>query len=35
MSAASALRCRTQGFVELPPQAEPFPEGFIAQLYRW
>ena len=25
----------TQGFVELPPQAEPFPEGFIAQLYRW
>jgi len=25
----------TQGFVELPPQAEPFPQGFIAQLYRW
>ena len=25
----------TQGFVELPPQSEPFPQGFIAQLYRW
>lgn len=25
----------THGFVELPPQAQPFPKGFIAQLYRW
>ena len=23
------------GFVELPPRAEGFPEGFIASLYRW
>jgi molybdopterin molybdotransferase len=23
------------GFVELPPQAEPYPEGFVAALYRW
>jgi len=25
----------TDGFVELPPQGEPFPEGFVANLYRW
>ncbi len=25
----------TDGFVELPPQAEPFPEGFVTRLYRW
>ncbi|MGB6604035.1 MAG: hypothetical protein WBE65_07030 [Steroidobacteraceae bacterium] len=25
----------TQGFVELPPRTEGFPEGFIAELYRW
>jgi molybdopterin molybdotransferase len=25
----------TDGFIELPPGAEPFPEGFIASLYRW
>jgi molybdopterin molybdotransferase len=25
----------TDGFVELPPRSEPFPEGFIASLYRW
>jgi molybdopterin molybdotransferase len=25
----------TDGFIELPPRAEPFPEGFIASLYRW
>jgi molybdopterin molybdotransferase len=25
----------TDGFVELPPHAEPFPEGFVATLYRW
>ena len=25
----------TQGFVELPPRADPFPEGFVADLYRW
>jgi molybdopterin molybdotransferase len=25
----------TQGFVELPPRTEPFPEGFVADLYRW
>ena len=23
------------GFVELPPGAEGFPEGFVAPLYRW
>lgn len=26
---------RTHGFVELPPQSEPFPAGFIARFYRW
>jgi molybdopterin molybdotransferase len=25
----------TDGFVELPPRPEPFPEGFGADLYRW
>jgi len=25
----------TDGFVELPPSKEPFPEGFVASLYRW
>lgn len=25
----------TTGFVELPPQAESYPEGFVANLYRW
>lgn len=25
----------TDGFVELPPQPEPYPEGFVADLYRW
>jgi molybdopterin molybdotransferase len=25
----------TQGFLELPPKIEAFPEGFIADLYRW
>ena len=25
----------TDGFIELPPRAEPFPEGFVASLYRW
>lgn len=25
----------TDGFVELPPSREPFPEGFVASLYRW
>ncbi|MFZ1101015.1 MAG: molybdopterin molybdotransferase MoeA [Steroidobacteraceae bacterium] len=25
----------TQGFVELPPRTEAFPEGFVADLYRW
>jgi len=25
----------TDGFVELPPRPEPFPEGFVASLYRW
>jgi molybdopterin molybdotransferase len=24
-----------QGFVELPPNSEAFPEGFVANLYRW
>jgi molybdopterin molybdotransferase len=23
------------GFVELPPQPQGFPEGFVASLYRW
>ena len=23
------------GFVELPPRPEPYPEGFVASLYRW
>jgi molybdopterin molybdotransferase len=25
----------TDGFVELPPQAAPYPAGFVANLYRW
>ena len=25
----------TDGFIELPPSQEPFPEGFVASLYRW
>jgi molybdopterin molybdotransferase len=25
----------TDGFVELPPQSESYPEGFIAKMYRW
>jgi molybdopterin molybdotransferase len=25
----------TDGFVELSPQAEPYPEGFLAAMYRW
>jgi molybdopterin molybdotransferase len=25
----------TDGFIELPPRGEPFPEGFVASLYRW
>jgi molybdopterin molybdotransferase len=25
----------TDGFVELPPRSEAFPEGFVAGLYRW
>lgn len=25
----------TDGFIELPPRPEPFPEGFVANLYRW
>jgi len=25
----------TDGFIELPPRSEGFPEGFVAQLYRW
>ena len=25
----------TDGFIELPPGAEPFPAGFVAPLYRW
>ena len=25
----------TDGFIELPPRADPFPEGFVASLYRW
>ena len=25
----------TAGFVELPPQADPYPTGFVADLYRW
>ncbi len=26
---------QSDGFVELPPQSEPFPQGFVATLYRW
>jgi molybdopterin molybdotransferase len=26
---------KTQGFVELPPQSEPFAPGFVARFYRW
>lgn len=26
---------RTTGFIELPPQSEPFPAGFVARFYRW
>lgn len=25
----------TDGFIELPPRADPFPQGFVAPLYRW
>jgi len=25
----------TDGFIELPPQATPYPAGFVATLYRW
>jgi molybdopterin molybdotransferase len=25
----------TDGFIELPPQAAPYPAGFVATLYRW
>jgi molybdopterin molybdotransferase len=25
----------THGFIELPPQADPYPKGFVADLYRW
>ncbi len=25
----------TDGFVELPPRSDPFPEGFVGDLYRW
>ena len=25
----------TDGFLELPPNIEPFPEGYVASLYRW
>ena len=25
----------TDGFIELPPRPEPFPEGFVASVYRW
>jgi molybdopterin molybdotransferase len=25
----------TDGFIELPPRAEAFPEGFVGELYRW
>jgi molybdopterin molybdotransferase len=25
----------TTGFVELPPQPDPYPQGFVARLYRW
>jgi molybdopterin molybdotransferase len=24
-----------QGFIELPPSTEPFPQGYVANLYRW
>jgi molybdopterin molybdotransferase len=26
---------QTHGFVELPPQAEPYAQGFVARFYRW
>jgi len=26
---------QSDGFVELPPRSEPFPEGFVCPLYRW
>jgi hypothetical protein len=26
---------RTGGFLELPPSAEGYPEGFFADRYRW
>ena len=26
---------KTDGFVELPPSASGYPEGFVADLYRW
>jgi molybdopterin molybdotransferase len=26
---------KADGFVELPPRAESFPEGFVASFYRW
>ncbi len=26
---------RSDGFVELPPQTEAFPAGFVANYYRW
>ncbi len=25
----------TDGFIELPPRADVFPEGFVGDLYRW
>jgi molybdopterin molybdotransferase len=25
----------TDGFIELPPQAAPYPAGFVATLHRW
>jgi molybdopterin molybdotransferase len=25
----------TDGFIELPPQPDPYPAGFVARLYRW
>jgi molybdopterin biosynthesis enzyme len=26
---------KADGFVELPPRSESFPEGFVASFYRW
>ena len=26
---------KTYGFIELPPQPEPFEPGFVARFYRW